>query len=97
VPGRAVSWPRFLGLSRQSGNLLQDGRPQRSGQVVAHARVSDQSRAGNGLRRSPAAFGTDYRVLLAVDDERRYPQARQRAAPVTGRDNRGALAGVVFC
>jgi hypothetical protein len=35
--------------------------------------------------------------LLAVDDERRYPQARQRAAPVTGRDNRGALAGVVFC
>jgi hypothetical protein len=33
--------------------------------------------------------------LLAVDDKHGHPQARQRAAPVTGSDDRRALAGGV--
>ena len=63
---------------------------------MAHARVGDQPCAGNGPCGRPAAFGPDDRVLLAVDDKHGHPQARQRAAPVTGSDDRRALADGVF-
>jgi hypothetical protein len=50
-------------------DLLEHGRPELPGQVMAHAGIGDQACAGDGSRSRLSGLELDDRVVLAVQDE----------------------------
>src|ERR1700758_3011525 len=64
--------------SSDRADLVNDLRPEFLGQVVAHAGVGDEPRAGDARGRVPAALHLDQRVVFAGDDQggRGYPRQR---------------------
>src|SRR5712671_6402856 len=70
----------------------KDLRPHRDRQRVAHALYHHQLRAGYRPRGRFAAVEPHQRVGIAVNNERRRRDGRERLLPAAGCDDRGELA-----
>ena len=71
---------------------VDDHRPQRLGQVVAHVGEEQQVGAGDQLGRAHPAARRDQRVVAAVDDERRDVERGERVGAVAAGVDRRQLA-----
>jgi hypothetical protein len=66
------------------GDLLDDARLQRRGQVVAHTGVDDELRAPQCACGREPARQPDQWIGVTMDDQRRQTQRTQQRPPVVG-------------